>query len=256
MRVAVTGLALWAPGFPSLDAWTRGEADETVAEPTCALAHPRAKRGTSRIARMLGEVVQQTVTDGGADISTVSTVYASAWGEIDIMVGLLEQIFDGDVGLSPLRFKHSVHNAASGLVSIAAENRGFSTALAAGDRTVEQGLVEALCVLATTETQDVVLAVGDDRLPIPLERFGRYEGLAVGLCLTREPAARRVRAWLDGPRRLDGPSQVRAPAAFAENPCAWVLPLVDAIAKGATELVPLSAAERPFGVAVSPGGGA
>lgn len=254
MKVAVTGVGRWTPS-------------EEGAEPACAIADARAKRGTNRITRMLGEVVEQAAADGGADLATVATVYASAWGEIDTMVTLLAQIADGDVGLSPLRFKHSVHNAASGLVSIACGNRSFSTAIAAGDRTVEQGLLEAWALLhegtpagvraegvgQPRVATDVILAVGDDRLPPPLDRYGSYEGFAAALCLTREPGERPVRAWLDAPRPSES---ARADYALdddlRENPCAWILPLLDAIAAGDTRTVPL-AEERPMIVTVTPG---
>jgi 3-oxoacyl-(acyl-carrier-protein) synthase len=239
VKIAVTGVARWTP-------------TEDATEPTCAIADARAKRGTNRITRMLGEVVQHAAIDGGADLATVATVYASAWGEIDTMIALLAQIADGDVGLSPLRFKHSVHNAASGLVSIASGNRSFSTAIAAGERTVEQGMLEAWALLHDG-TRDLILAVGDDRLPPPLDRYGRYRGFAAALCLTREPGERRVRAWLDAPRHSEA---ARADYALEddlrENPCAWILPLLEAIDAGDARAVPL-AEESPMIVTVTPG---
>lgn len=239
MKIAVTGVGRWTP-------------TEDAPEPPCAIADVRAKRGTNRITRMLGEVVHQAATDAGADPETVATVYASAWGEIDTMVALLAQIADGDVGLSPLRFKHSVHNAASGLVSIACKNRAFSTAIAAGDRTVEQGLVEAWTLLADG-VPEVILAAGDDRLPPPLDRYGRYRGLAGAVCLVRDPGERAVRAWIGAPRPSELP---RADVTFEEdlrdNPCAWIVPLLDAIEAGEPREV-LLAAERPMVVTVSPG---
>jgi hypothetical protein len=99
----------------------------------------------------------------------------------------------------------------------------------------------------------VILAVGDDRLPPPLDRYGSYRGFAAALCLTREPGERRVRAWLDAPRHSE---TARADYAleddFRENPCAWILPLLDAIDAGDTRAVPL-AAESPMIVTVTPG---
>lgn len=257
MRVAITGVGRWTP-------------TTEASEPGCAIADARAKRGTNRITRMLGEVVQQAAVEGGADLATVATVYASAWGEIDTMIALLSQIADGDVGLSPLRFKHSVHNAASGLVSIASGNRSFSTAIAAGDRTVEQGLLEAWALLCAGSpsrvrpegaggprvSTDVILAVGDDRLPPPLDRYSSYRGFAAALCLTREPEGRRVLAWLEAPRVSE---TARADHVLEDdlrhNPCAWIVPLLDAIDAGETRVVPL-AEERPMVVTVSPGSAA
>jgi hypothetical protein len=249
--IAVNGIGLWAPGFANLEAFRAGEADEAVTMPKCAIANARAKRGVSRIARMLAEVTQQAAEDAGVDLSQVPTVYASAWGEIDIMIKLLDQIADGEVGLSPLRFKHSVHNSASGLVSIATENRGFSTAIAAGRRTFEQGVLEALTLLRTTENDSVILAVAEDELPKPLDRYGRYEALAVGLCFGKTPGD-GAHGNLGFPRRASEVVHPRLPEAYAENPTAHALPLLDALASGEpVKGLALSAADRPFAVDVS-----
>ncbi len=248
--IGVDGIGLWAPGFASLEAFRAGEADESVTMPRCAVANARAKRGVSRIARMLGEVVQQAAEDAGADLSEVPTVYASAWGEIDIMIKLLDQIADGEVGLSPLRFKHSVHNSASGLVSIAAENRGFSTAIAAGRRTFEQGVLEALSLLRSSDGERVILAVAEDELPTPLDRFGRYAPLAIGLCFAKTPRE-GAHGTISFPKRASEVLRPTLPDAYAANPTAHALPLLDALASGEpVKALALSAADRPFAIDV------
>lgn len=256
--IGVRGVGLWAPGFPGLDAFRTGVPLPDVTEPACTVANPRAKRGTSRLARMLGEVVQQAGEDAGADLGTVATVYASAWGEIEVMVSLLGQIADGEVGLSPLRFKHSVHNSASGLVSIATGNRGFSTAIAGGKRTVERGLVEAFGLVESGEHESVILAIAEDELPRPLDRYARYEALAIGLCLGSTDGAKHgtlalSRGPVDPARALERPT---FPARYAENPTVWALPLVDALAKGRPSTLALSDAARPWAAEVHPKGGA
>lgn len=166
-----------------MDAWLTGKTDDSVVEPACAIVTGRAKRGTSRITRMLAEVATQAAQ--GAELTKTPIIFASAWGEIETMIDLLNQIVDGAEGLSPLRFKNSVHNAASGLLSIASKNRAFSTAIAAGTETVECGLLEAFSALETHP--EVILAVGDDRLPEPLDRLSEYQGAAMAIRLTREP---------------------------------------------------------------------
>jgi hypothetical protein len=249
--IAVNGIGLWAPGFANLEAFRGGEADEAVTMPKCAIANARAKRGVSRIARMLGEVAQQAAEDANVDLGAVPTVYASAWGEIDIMIKLLDQIADGEVGLSPLRFKHSVHNSASGLVSIATENRGFSTAIAAGRRTFEQGVLEALALLATTESESVLLAVAEDELPKPLDRYGRYEALAIGLCFGKTPRE-GAHGSLTFPKRASEVVRPTLAETYAENPTAYALPLLEALASGdSVKGLALSGADRPFAVDVS-----
>jgi hypothetical protein len=249
--IAVNGLGLWAPGFASLDAFRAGAVDASVTMPKCEVADARAKRGTSRLARMLGEVVQQAGADAGAELGAVPMIYASAWGEIDVMINLLDQIASGEVGLSPIRFKHSVHNAASGLVSIATDNRSFSTALAAGRRTFELGVLEALTFLMTSDADSVILAVGEDRLPTPLDRYARYEPLAVGLCFGKT-AREGAHGTLSFPKRADAPRRPALLDAYAENPAAWALPLLDALVSGeSVEALALSAADRAFATNVA-----
>ena len=73
----------------------------------------------------------------------------------------------GDGVISPAMFKNSVHNTAAGVFSIAAKNKGFTTALAAGDHTLGASLFEAYGLLATGE-KEVVIALADEQLPEPL----------------------------------------------------------------------------------------
>lgn len=236
--IAVTGIGLWSPGYADLAAWRAGAADDAVTLPRCDVADVRAKRGTSRIARMLGEVIQQAAVDAGADLGATPTVYASAWGEIDIMVGLLGQMADGDEGLSPLRFKHSVHNAAGGLVSIASGNTGFSTSVAAGFRSFEMGLLECVGLLESGASDRVLFALGEDRLPEPLARYGDYEALAVGLCLARgedAPGALGTLALVDegvGAPGAGADAPPGVPARYAASPVGWALPVVEALGRG------------------------
>ena len=249
----VAGMALWAPGYEDLAAYLADTHDPAHDMPACAIADSRAKRGTSRFARMLGEVATRACAEAGGDLSRVATVYSSAWGEIDIMVALLAQIAEGEQGLSPLRFKHSVHNAASGLVSIASGNRGFSTAMAAGRRSFEMGLLEAYGLLAADEPE-VLFCVADDRLPEPLNRFAGHEGLAVGFYLVRESEEARARypraPLLSAPRpSRAGDERVEPPALFAQNPAAEALALVRAVA--AKRAASLRLSDTPLALSVS-----
>lgn len=182
----VIGQGLWSPGYADVVAWREGRPDPAVERPRCRLVDARLKRGSSRFANMLGEVVDQAATSAGLDVRAVPTVYGSSLGEIETMVVLLRMLCEEEGKLSPNRFKNSVHNAASGLVSIATENRGFSTAIAAGDRSFEVTLLEAWAYLEA-EGGALVLAVADDRPPEPLDRLGGHGALAVGLALSVEP---------------------------------------------------------------------
>lgn len=70
-------------------------------------------------------------------------VFASRDGE-DTLTRRIVEDFHADGSVSPHRFSTSVYNAAPGLWSVFARDRSAYTAVAAGDDTVECGLLEAL----------------------------------------------------------------------------------------------------------------
>ena len=69
-------------------------------------------------------------------------VFASRWGEIGVTAKLLRQFHD-EGEMSPAGFSNSVHNAAPGHLSLLAGNRAPYTAIAAGEKSYEMGLLEA-----------------------------------------------------------------------------------------------------------------
>jgi len=202
--IAVVGWGLWSPGFADADAWFAGEADPEVVKPKCELVGARLKRGASRFANMLGEVVAQAATAAELDVTTVPTFYGSSLGEVGTMVTLLHMLFEEEGKLSPNRFKNSVHNAASGLVSIGTQNTSFSTAIAGGARSFETTLLEAWAYLADLGG-DAILAVADDEVPQPLHSLDDQDALAVGFALRAGP----------GPVRLESPRVVESAERYA-----------------------------------------
>lgn len=252
--IYVTGLSLWAPGYGDLDAFVEGARDEAVVEPACAWVPSRLLRGASRLTRMFGEVAEQATRAARRDPHAVATVYTSSYGEIETMVRLLEVIFRGDGQLSPMRFKNSVHNAGSGLASIGQGNASFSTALAAGSRSFEAGVLEALGLVHASE-EDVVVSSADDAIPAPLDALDAREGLSVGLVLSRSPGdaplgrIERVIALEEpAPTLTEAFGRALGPG-LARNPSAAALALFQAIHEGRFGVVPLAFGEdAPYGL--------
>lgn len=225
--IYVRGLGLWSPGFPNVTAWREGRPDPSLDKPPCKLVNARLGRGSSRFANMLGEVVEQAAADGGVDVTTVPTVYGSSLGEIETMVTLLRMLYEEEGKLSPNRFKNSVHNAASGLVSIGTSNTAFSTAIAGGDRSFETSLLEGWAYLAA-EGGALVLAVADDLPPEPLAALGDHGALALAFCLSADPAG--ARAELSALRSgAMPPPHARVPDELRNNCAAAGLELLDAV---------------------------
>jgi len=69
-------------------------------------------------------------------------VFASRWGEIGTTLKLMRQMHD-EGEMSPAGFSNSVHNAAPGHLSLLARSKAPYTAIAAGEKTYEMGLLEA-----------------------------------------------------------------------------------------------------------------
>lgn len=185
----------------------------------------------------------------------VPTVFGSALGEADTMIGLLDTMWREKAALSPTSFAMSVHNAASGLISIAAGNRGFTTSLAADYDTPGTALLEAVG-LALADDLPVVVACADEAAPRDLVPDAeRFELLAVALVLARpgSPAAANALATMRGPV-FEAPTIVGAPARdeLARNPQIGLLDVVDAVLRGRSGVVRLDRG-RGRGLAVELG---
>lgn len=101
---------------------------------------------------------------GRADLKSLPSVFSSAHGESDITANLLHDLAILQP-LSPMGFSLSVHNAASGLFSIATGNTAPSTAIAAGPHSCIMGLCEALLIVREDPQTPVLFVCSDDRVP-------------------------------------------------------------------------------------------
>lgn len=191
-RVWLRGVGVWTPAHAGFSAWIdAGMPDQLEPapgveplKPSAELLHPRLRRRTSVLTRMLVTALAEACQQGGAQASQTRYVLVSSWGEIETTVELLAQIADGPV--SPTAFHNSVHNTATGYMSIATGNHRESTALAAGPHALEIGLLEVCTGLRQTGG-DALLLLGEERLPAPFARDDADPSFAVALHLAAEP---------------------------------------------------------------------
>lgn len=254
--IYITGFALWAKGFPSFGHFVEGRITDAQEEPACSWVPSRLLRGSSRLTRMFGEVAAQATQHASADPKTIATIYTSSYGEIETMVQLLDVIFRGDGQLSPMRFKNSVHNAASGLGSIGQGNMAFSTALAAGPRSFEAGMLEALALLEE-RGGDVVVSCADDAIPMPLGALDAREALAIGIALSTDPKHARMRvidvAQTDPQPALQEAWGQPIRAGWLANPAVHALPLLEQLHQGrGGQVVLAQGVNSPFAITLQP----
>lgn len=170
-EVAVLGSGAFVPGFAGLGGWAQSVRSDGYEAPTGERVPPRQRRRTSPLTRALADAFFDAVDGTSLDPAVVASVFGSAIGEASTMIGLLDQMW-GETGMmSPMKFATSVHNAASGVISIATENRGMTTAIGADYDTPAMALLEGIgWVLDRGES--VVVCCGDEAPPEDLVSEG------------------------------------------------------------------------------------
>jgi hypothetical protein len=246
--VYVTGIGVWTPTFPDWAAWQAGRPAPRVDLPPCAALPARLLRGTSVVTRVALEVAAQAIADADVPADTTPTVFGSDLGEIQTAVSLVQSVTAAEP-VSPLRFKNSVHNAASGNLSIALGNRAFSTALSAGADTPAMCLLEAWAWL-DAEGGDIAVVLAEEAVPAPLDaRAGAYDPVGVALCLSVRPGPTPYARLSNLLRRARGaPSHRGEPMG---NRCAPMLALLDPIARRRDARVSLSESVDGWSIDVS-----
>ena len=106
----------------------------------------------------------------GDDLADTPVVLTSRYGPMNNTLNLLKAIVEGET-MSPTAFSLSVHNAAIGVASQLAGNRGAHTAIAAGPDSFRCGLIECEGLLASGQEQ-VSLLYSDCGLPEEYAFFG------------------------------------------------------------------------------------
>ena len=198
----------------SYAAW---RADETSAKPDVSFIPPLERRRLTGVERAALAVAWQVRPEG-----EVPVVFASRWGEIGVTVKLMTQ-FHADREMSPAGFSASVHNAAPGAFSLLTHNHAPYTAIAARERSLEAGLLEALTQGAAARSASgpyqgaVVFVFAEEATPaFYAPAFGPLQP-ACALAVRLEPgrgAACCARAG--GPFRADFRSAELPPVSFDE----------------------------------------
>jgi hypothetical protein len=116
-------------------------------------------------------------------------VFTSAHGDLAIVDALCRTLAHNPLLLSPMRFHHSVHNAASGYWAIGCRSHEASTAVAGGAHSWAAGLLEAQTQTAA-DARAVLLVGSDTEAMGPLQSVNHSRGL-LAAALVLAPAHRR-----------------------------------------------------------------
>ena len=239
-RAWVDGVALWSPTLPGWEVAAvalRGGPlpAEQASRPAPALLAANDRRRAPDSVLLALEVAAAALAASGRAAADVATVFASAHGDLPITDALCKTLAAGPRLLSPTRFHHSVHNAASGYWAMGSGSTAASTALAAAEGSFATGLLEALAQCAA-DTAPVMLVAYDSEATGALRSVNSSRGLlAVALLLAPKPAGPASWAldWHTGPGAVSVPAaQSAAALALQANASSPALPLFEALARG------------------------
>jgi hypothetical protein len=266
IEVFVAGIGLIGPGMPS---WpdavpvlagrqAPGQQIPPLPPPPLLAANERRRAGT--VVRLALAVAQQATAMAGAWPGGMRSVFASSNGDGAVIHAILETLADPHRQMSPTQFHNSVHNATAGYWSIGTRSSAPTTSLGCHDATAAAALLKAAAE-AQVEREPVLLCLYDAPLPEPLGRarptehvFGAALVLTPALLTTQAvPAAPLARLRLDwradatGDATRDAAAQAGASvprvaalrALYAANPAARILPILEAIAVGASTTLAL-----------------
>ncbi len=238
-ELAVIGCGAFIPGFDGLAGWASGKASADHETPKAEIVPLRQRRRASPLSKALADAYAEALGAMDRDASSIASVFGSAIGEASTMVGLLDQMWGDAAKLSPMRFAMSVHNAASGVISIATENRGITTAIGADFDTPAMALLEGIG-LALSRGESVIVCCGDEAPPENLVAEGAGWGLmtaAIAFCpASQAPASSPKLSHLAiAPADLSPPEIPVSPEilqAIGRNPNVGLLDLAVAIRSG------------------------
>ncbi|AKC86933.1 beta-ketoacyl synthase chain length factor [Pseudoxanthomonas suwonensis] len=235
LTAGIEGVGLWiaqAPSWAAYRALLAGTtpAAETATRPAPALLPPNERRRAPDTVLVALEAAQAACADAGRDPATLPSVFVSTYGDLAITEHLCQTLATAPRELSPTRFHNSVHNAAAGYWTIACGAATPATALSAE---FAMGLLEAMAQLATGAP--AVLLVGyDGSAPALLRQVAPTDGLLGGALVLGPPAPGRPRLTLS---LDDGEAPPPSTTVAAGNAMAPMLPLFEALARGAPAVV-------------------
>ncbi|THB73908.1 MAG: hypothetical protein D6B28_03025 [Gammaproteobacteria bacterium] len=188
LELFVKDLSVWVPTLElesDIQAWADG--GETVLDdgsaPKVASVPPAMRRRLGRLGKISLYVAGELIERNGY----MPSIFCSRHGEIQTTIQMLKDLIWNDE-ISPTKFSLSVHNAISGIFTIANKSDLPTTAITAGEQDLINCFYEAYAQLKTGDAKQVLCVIYDE--PIP-EEYQRYCPLppypyAIGLVLGLE----------------------------------------------------------------------
>ena len=238
--VFIDGIGIRGPG---LNGWAEsrrilaqpdGYAPADTIVPVVELLPPAERRRTPATVKMALAVAMEAAAAAGQNIGELASVFAASGGDGATVHEILEALALPEREVSPTRFHNSVHNAASGYWTLAAQCRAPSTAICAFDESFIVGLIDAAAQAAHDQCP-VLLEVHDYPYPEPLRKKRPIATVfGVALVLNYQRSARslaRLSIDADSSLPITTVADIALDSLRLDNPSARGLPLLMALAR-------------------------
>lgn len=149
---------------------------------TLSQVAPMKRRRMSRLTKMALQTALECLKGASQTTQNPLYLFASQHGELTRSSKIVKDLISSE-DISPTDFSLSVHNSASGLLSINESNTSPVNSIAAGENTFGCALIEASNLLQRFPQQKVLLVCFDETLPSPLEKFEQAEQLSYSVAL-------------------------------------------------------------------------
>lgn len=237
IEASIRGVGFWAPGVPD---WTLARTlitdaapwpDATGARPAPAIMPANERRRAPDSVLLALTTADQACAQAGADRASLTSVFASAYGDLAINDYMCMTLADDPSVLSPTKFHNSVHNAPSGYWSIATGAMSPTIAIAGYRESFAAGLLETASQMRESG-QPVLLVAYDVAAVGPMAGVARCSA-PFACALLLDPSAHD-----DGQTRLRiDASSDRRPPAIAHDPGLAALAALNPIAFAASALL-------------------
>jgi len=243
-RLFVNGVALWSQRLPG---WERARRilaglepapQENAPRPAPELLPPTERRRAPDTVSVAMEAALAACKFAQLPPSSLPCVFSSMHGDLAITDYMCATMASTPTLVSPTKFHNSVHNAAAGYWTIAAECTRPYTSLSAGDFSFGAGLLET-CVQALTGEENVLLVAYDIDARGPLAPVAASKGLlSVGLIVSPRRGPRALAQVmlevLSGAELTPSRARPENAVLVAGNSTESCLPFIEALALGGT----------------------
>lgn len=164
VNVRITSWAAIAPDIKGETGATRFADFASIDKDSFKKIPPLLRRRFNTLGKCAMAAVLQLLNDG----DYMPSVFASRHGDTALTLSLLEGI-GRDEDMSPTNFSLAVHNAVSGLYTMARKDTSAVTAIASADGLIVSALLESAGLLTTCER--VLCVIYDLPLPALYQRY-------------------------------------------------------------------------------------